>query len=139
MIRPGRAYADGQAEGAALVLTEALSFWGGIDSATGTIIDRLHPQVGESVAGKILVMPGARGSSSSSSVLAECLRLGTGPLGILLARPDPILTVAALVARSLYGIACPILVAEIAGIATGDRLRLQADQGGGHAEILPAH
>ncbi len=139
MIRRGRPYADGQAEGTALVLTEALSFWGGVDSDTGAIIDRSHPQVGASVAGKILVMPGARGSSSSSSVLAECLRRGTGPLGILLARPDPILTVAALVARSLYGIACPIVVADIDGIASGDTVRLVADQGAGQAEILPAH
>lgn len=139
MIRRGRPYADGQAEGPALVLTEALSFWGGVDSDTGAIIDRSHPQVGASVAGKILVMPGARGSSSSSSVLAECLRRGTGPLGILLARPDPILTVAALVARSLYGIACPIVVAEIDGIASGHTVRLVADQGEGAAEILPAY
>ena len=139
MIRRGRPYADGQAEGTALVLTEALSFWGGVDSDTGAIIDRSHPQVGASVAGKILVMPGARGSSSSSSVLAECLRRGTGPLGILLARPDPILTVAALVAQSLYGIACPIVVADIGGITSGDSVRLVADQGAGQAEILPAH
>lgn len=139
MIRRGRPYADGQAEGTALVLTEALSFWGGVDSDTGAIIDRSHPQVGASVAGKILVMPGARGSSSSSSVLAECLRRGTGPLGILLGRPDPILTVAALVARSLYGIACPIVVVDIDGIASGDTVRLVADQGAGQAEILPAH
>lgn len=139
MIRRGRPYADGQAEGTALVLTEALSFWGGVDSDTGAIIDRSHPQVGASVAGRILVMPGARGSSSSSSVLAECLRRGTGPLGILLARPDPILTVAALVARSLYGIACPIVVVDIDGIASGDSVRLVADQGEGQAEIRPAH
>lgn len=139
MSRGGRVYAEGTAMGEALVLTEALSFWGGVDSETGVIVDRSHPQVGECVAGKILVMPGARGSSSSSSVLAECLRRGTGPLGILIARPDPILTVAALVARSLYGIACPIVVAAIDGIASGDTVRLVADPGGGHVEILPAH
>ncbi|KJV11076.1 hypothetical protein VZ95_00790 [Elstera litoralis] len=126
MIRAGRAYAAGEAEGLAVVLTDPLSFWGGVAVATGAIIDRSHPQVGQSLAGKILVMPCGRGSSSASSVLAECLRLGTGPLGILLARPDPILTVAALVAEALYDIRCPIVVAEIDGIATGDRLRLTA-------------
>ncbi len=124
MIRTGQVYAGGDAAGAALVLTDPLSFWGGVAVATGVIIDHSHPQVGQSVAGRMLVMPCGRGSSSSSSVLAECLRLGTGPVGILLARPDPILTVAALVAEALYGLRCPIVVAEIAGIITGDQLRL---------------
>lgn len=129
MIRAGRAYAAGEAEGLAIVLTDPLSFWGGVAVATGVIIDRSHPQVGQSLAGKVLVMPCGRGSSSASSVLAECLRLGTGPLGILLARPDPILTVAALVAEALYDIRCPIVVAAIDGIATGDRLKLVAGAG----------
>ena len=34
----------GSAAGPVLRLDEPLSFWGGLDSATGTIIDRLHPQ-----------------------------------------------------------------------------------------------
>jgi predicted aconitase len=34
----------GAASGPILRLDEPLSFWGGLDSATGTIIDRLHPQ-----------------------------------------------------------------------------------------------
>ena len=36
----------GAASGPILRLDEPLSFWGGLDSATGTIIDRLHPQRG---------------------------------------------------------------------------------------------
>ncbi len=138
MTRSGRAYTAGTAEAPALVLTEALSFWGGVDSETGRIIDRSHPQVGASVAGVLLVMPGGRGSSSSSSVLAECLRRGTGPVGLLLARPDPILTVAALVANALYGVSCPILVAEVDGIATGTRLRLTVVGDRGQVDILPS-
>lgn len=134
MIRAGRAYAAGEAEGAAIVLTDPLSFWGGVAAETGEIIDHSHPQRGQSLAGKVLVMPCGRGSSSSSSVLAECLRLGTGPIGILLAQPDPILTVAALVAEQLYGIRCPIIVAAIEGFATGDRLRLTAR--GGAAQVM---
>jgi len=33
-------------------------------------------------------MPSGRGSSSSSSVLAETIRSGTGPVAIVLAEPD---------------------------------------------------
>lgn len=122
---PVRTYATGTAEGPALVLTGPLSFWGGVDPATGGVIDRSHPDLGASITGTILVMPGGRGSSSSSSVLAESVRRGTGPVGIVLASADPILTVGALVAESLYGIRCPIAVGSIEGIRTGGRVRIE--------------
>lgn len=123
LISP-RAYVGGTAEGLALVLREPLSFWGGIDVESGRIIDHSHPDLGTCVTGTILVMPGGRGSSSSSSVLAECIRRGTGPAAIVLATPDPILVVGALVAESLYGKRCPIVVADTAAIRTGDPLRI---------------
>lgn len=119
-----RVYAAGEAEGPALVLAEPLSFWGGIDVETGRIIDHSHPDLGACVTGTVLVMPGGRGSSSSSSVLAESIRRGTGPAAILLGTPDPILTVGALVAHSLYGKRCPIVVCDIEGIRTGARVTL---------------
>ena len=126
LIRAARTYAAGEAEGAALVLTAPLSFWGGVDVDTGNVIDRSHPDRGKNVTARILVMPGGRGSSSASAVLAETIRRGTGPSAIVLSVPDPILTVGALVAQSLYGLRCPIVVCAIDGIATGDRLRVQA-------------
>jgi predicted aconitase with swiveling domain len=126
MTVPARAYAAGDVEGAALVLREPLSLWGGIDLHTGRIIDQAHPDAGACVTGTILVMPGGRGSSSSSAVLAESIRCGTGPAGIVLATPDPILTVGALVAASLYGLQCPIVVCPIESLDTGIRLRVTA-------------
>jgi len=126
LISAARAYAPGDATGAALVLSQALSFWGGIDVDTGNIIDRSHPELGMNVTGRILVMPGGRGSSSASAVLAETIRRGTGPSGIILATPDPILTVGAIVARALYGLRCPIVVCPIDQFVTGDELRISA-------------
>lgn len=122
-----RALTYGSAEGVALVLSAPLSFWGGIDAETGRVIDRSHPDLGQCVKGRVLVMPGGRGSSSASSVLAETLRRGTGPVAILLSTPDPILTVGAIVAESLYGIRCPIVVARADGITTGTKLHISAD------------
>lgn len=90
-----------------------LSFWGGVDSATGQIIDGRHPQVGVSLTGKIVRMSRSRGSSSSSSVLAECIRLGTAPAAIVLQQPDPIILVGALVAAELYGANMPVLLAQL--------------------------
>lgn len=136
MIRAAQPYAAGRAEGVALVLAQELSFWGGLDAATGRIIDRSHPDLGKSMTGRILVMAGGRGSSSSSSVLAEAIRLGTGPAGIVLARADPIITVGALVAASLYNLACPVVVCAIDNIATGDRLRVHSENGTATLERL---
>lgn len=130
MTRAARKLTAGHADGPALVLSEPLGFWGGVDAATGRIIDGRHPQHGERIDGCVLVMHAGRGSSSSSSVLAEALRRGTGPAAIVLAIPDPILAVGALVAESLYGHQCPIVVCEIDGITTGNRLRITAPPNG---------
>lgn len=130
-----QSYAAGDADAPALVLSQALSFWGGIDVETGRIIDRSHADLGKCITGRILIMPGGRGSSSSSSVLAETIRRGTGPAGILLSIPDPILTVGSLVAQSLYGVRCPIAVGSIEGIVTGDRVRIHAEDTG-PAEVV---
>ncbi|KAA3452865.1 hypothetical protein C7I87_01445 [Mesorhizobium sp. SARCC-RB16n] len=120
--RSGTFQLAGIAEGQALVISQPLSFWGGIDVETGDIIDHSHPDLGQNVAGKILVMPGGRGSSSSSSVLAEAIRRGTAPAGVLLERPDPILAVGAIVAEFLYAISMPLVVCDIAGLPSGGRI-----------------
>ncbi|PAQ09186.1 aconitase X swivel domain-containing protein [Mesorhizobium temperatum] len=114
----------GEAQGLALVLPQALSFWGGLDIETGDIIDHSHPGLGQNVAGRILVMASGRGSSSSSSVLAEAIRRGTAPAGIILERPDPILAVGAIVAEFLYDISMPLVVCDMSGIASGDRIAI---------------
>jgi predicted aconitase with swiveling domain len=102
----------GQASGSPLLLKEPLSFWGGLDSTSGRIIDRWHPQHGQIISGTILLMDAGRGSSSGSSVLAESIRLGTGPAGIILLTRDAIVTVGAMVASELYGKACPVVLAS---------------------------
>jgi uncharacterized protein len=91
------------ASGPLLRLTEPVSFWGGVDEQTGRIIDRHHPQFGACTAGTALVMGAARGSSSSSSTLLECVRLGTAPAMLLLTERDTILAVGAATAWEIYG------------------------------------
>jgi uncharacterized protein len=113
----GRALVEGEASGTALVLDEPLSFWGGLDPATGLLIDPHHPQRGVTVTGRVLVMPSGRGSSSSSSVLAEAIRLGTAPAAIVLAEPDQIVALGAIVAQELYGVVVPVLAVQPAALA----------------------
>jgi hypothetical protein len=114
----GRLISPGHARGGALVLAEPLSLWGGMDPATGEVIERRHPQYGANVTGRVLVLPAARGSSSSASVLAEAVRAGTAPAAIVLGEPDLILALGAAVAEELYGIQVPILVLPAAELAT---------------------
>jgi predicted aconitase with swiveling domain len=126
-----RALIEGRAAGEVVVLDEPLSFWGGVDPATGRVVDRRHPQVGARLAGRIVVMPSGRGSSSSSSVLAEAIRAGTAPAGIVLARPDPIIVLGALVARELYESSVPVVVVDdqaYALIETGMHARIDGSR-----------
>ena len=134
----GRVLAGGVAEGPALRLDEPLSFWGGVDPGTGLVIDARHPQRGTSVTGRVLVMPSVRGSSSSSSVLAEAVRAGGAPAAILLGEPDLILAVGAAVAEELYGVRLPIVLIEqtlLAGIPDGATVAVGE---GGEVTLRPA-
>ena len=119
----------GTAEGPIVKLATALSFWGGVDAETGRIIDKSQAHHGAFLRGKVLVMPSGRGSSSASSVLAETIRNGTGPIAIVMQRPDPIITAGAMVARSLYGIVYPVVVCPIDEIKDGQKIRI-SDHGG---------
>jgi len=105
----GRTLTPGTVTAAVLVLDEPLSFWGGMDPHDGRIIDRNHPQHGESLTGKVVVMAAGRGSSSSSSVLAEAIRLGTAPAALVLGEPDAIVALGALAAAELYDVAVPVV------------------------------
>jgi len=130
MPEQSRVLHAGEAEGELLVLDAPLSFWGGLDPATGIVIDRRHPQCGSSVAGRILALPGGRGSSSSSTVLAEAIRAGTAPAAILLGDVDEIIVLGALVAAELYGLAVPVLVLEartFAALRTSGQARVLRD------------
>jgi predicted aconitase with swiveling domain len=120
----------GKADGIALVLAEPLSLWGGLNPETGEIIDQRHPNVGEIVTGRVLVLPAGRGSSSASSILLEAVKQGTAPAAIITAVPDPILALGAAVAREMYDQAPPVLVLSAenyAQIQSGQWLEINVD------------
>jgi predicted aconitase with swiveling domain len=101
-----------------------------MDPVTGRITDLRHPQVGQSVTGRILVMPFGRGSSGGSSVIAEGIRAGTAPSAILLLEPDEIVTLGAIVADELYGESMPVVVLaedQHSSLRTGQQVTVAAD------------
>lgn len=87
--------------GRALVLSAPISFWGGVDPKTGAIVDVRHPEHGETIAGRILFLPGTIGSSSASAVLMELVHNGNAPAALVLHEPDAILLLGLIVAKEM--------------------------------------
>ncbi len=105
----GRSLIDGSAQGALLFADTGLSFWGGVDPSSGEVIDRHHPLSGQRVAGRILAIPGSRGSCTGSSVMMELISNGHAPAALVLAEADEILTLGGLVAQHFFARSLPVL------------------------------
>lgn len=75
----GRVVVPGVVSAPALVSTEPISGWGGVDPRTGTIVETRHPLRGQSFAGKVLVFPGAKGSSGWSAQFHTARVMGMAP------------------------------------------------------------
>jgi predicted aconitase with swiveling domain len=126
-VLSGKVSHPGTAEGEVLLLTEPVSFWGGVDHH-GEIIDVHHAQHKAKMTNKILVMPSGRGSSSATAVLAELIRTGDGPLAIVMLQCDTILVIGALVSAEIYGITMPIVELDQAQYAQlSDRMQVKVD------------
>ena len=84
-----------------LALTGPISFWGGVDPKNGVIADPRHPQSGQRVTGKILLIPETVGSSSAAAVLLELVHGNCAPAAIVLHEPDAILLLGLIVAKEM--------------------------------------
>ena len=102
----------GDCAGEVLWLEQALSFWGGYDPRKGLVIDKHHPQYGESLTNRIVLIPGTRGSGGGPAGIAESVRLGTSPKAFILPENDTNLLVGVAVADKLYG--KRVVVAQVA-------------------------
>ncbi len=99
----------GRAQGPVLAADEALSFWGGVDPATGRVIDIHHPLHGALLSGAILLMPTSRGSCSGSGVLLDMALTGRAPAALVFCADEDVLTLGALVAREMFEVAVPVV------------------------------
>ena len=89
-------------EGEIVVCSEGLSFWGGVDPDTGVVIDAHHHLHGQSVAGRIVLMPTSRGSCSGSSVLLALALKGHAPAALIFREDEEILTLGAVIASRMF-------------------------------------
>ncbi|HKY55428.1 MAG TPA: DUF126 domain-containing protein [Anaerolineales bacterium] len=126
----GRPVISGAAKGIALVSSEPLSFWGGYDWKSGEITDRRHSLSGSNAKGRILIIPFARGSSTTTAVLLEAIRTGTAPTGIITTRTDFFFALASVVADELYTKPLPLVAIsedDFAHLQTGDQIEIHED------------
>lgn len=79
----GRKVVGGCAEGEALVTRQTISGWGGVNAMQGTIIETRHELRGQSFKDKVLVFPGAKGSSGWSAVFHTSRLAGTAPKALI--------------------------------------------------------
>jgi uncharacterized protein len=127
IVLHGRKVVGGAAQGEALVTKETISGWGGIDPNTGTIIERRHELCGQSFKGKILVFPGAKGSSGWSAFFHAARLAGAAPKGMIFKKMS---TKVALGAVVTHAPAVTDLDQDpLAVIETGDWVEIEADQG----------
>ena len=94
----GRIIKSGHCEGEALVSPEPLSFFGGVDATTGVVVEPGHPLQGQSIAGRVLVFPTAKGSTVGSYSLYRLKKANLAPLGIVNAESESIVAVGAIIA-----------------------------------------
>jgi len=126
----GRAVVAGAASGEAVVSSQPISLWGGLDAKTGEVIDRRHDCSGRMVTGKVFVFPWGKGSSTGSAILLESIRLGKAPAAIINRATDPIAAMGSIIADELYGRPVPIVVLkedDFRTIADGDKLTVGPD------------
>lgn len=127
VVLHGRRVVGGVVEGEALVTKETVSGWGGVDAATGTIIETRHELRGRSFKDKVLVFPGAKGSSGWSVVFHTARLAGTAPKAMLFNEMTTKIALGAVVMRvpSVTGLdRDPLEVIE-----TGDWVRVDGDRG----------
>ena len=127
IVLHGRKVVGGLAEGVALVTKETISGWGGIDPATGTIIERRHELRGQSFKDKILVFPGAKGSSGWSAFFHTARLLGAAPKGMIFKKMTTKVALGAVVTRSPA--VTDLDQDPLTVIETGDWVEIDADQG----------
>lgn len=128
----GRVLVPGTGSGPLLRLTHPLSFWGGVDPVRGVISDPRHPQHGREIAGRVLVVGSAVGSSSSSAIMLETMREGTSPAAILMGRADAILALGVVVGRELGYAPIPVVEVDPAALAGWpDGVAVEVGPGGG--------
>jgi len=125
----------GNGRGEILATQQNISFWGGVDPATGMIIDPRHELFDQSITGRILAFPYGKGSAAAPLVLLELAKQTTAPAAIINIETDPLLVAGPIISKHFYGRSIPVVALARAAF---DRLQTgqAATVDGGRGEIV---
>ena len=127
LVLQGRKVVGGYAEGEALVTTDTISGWGGINPMTGTVIETRHQLRGQSFKDRVLVFPGAKGSSGWSAAFHITRLTGTAPRALVFNEMTTKLALGAVVMR--VPAVTDLDRDPLQLIATGDWVSVDGDRG----------
>jgi predicted aconitase with swiveling domain len=125
----------GHGSGEILTTHQSISFWGGVDPATGMIIDPRHELFDQSITAKILAFPYGKGSAAAPLVLLELAKQKTAPAAIINIETDPLLVAGPIISKHFYGTSIPVVTLARTAF---DRLQTgqAASVDGGKGEII---
>ena len=123
----GRGIVGGVAEGEALVTHETISGWGGVNPMTGTVIETRHELRGQSFKDKVLVFPGAKGSSGWSGVFHMTRLTRTAPRALIFNEMTTKIALGAVVMR--VPAVTELDQDPLTIIETGDWVKVDGDRG----------
>jgi len=118
----GRIIFKGNTEGEALVTTQPISFYGGVDPETGVITEKGHELEGKNIKGKILVFPNGKGSTVGSYAIYRLKKNNVAPAGMINKECETIVAVGAIISE----VPCIDMI-DISKIKNGDNVQLEND------------
>jgi predicted aconitase with swiveling domain len=127
IILKGRKVIGGVAEGEAVVTKEPVSFLGGVNPDKGMVVERGHELEGKSITGKIFVFPHGKGSTAGPYIIYAMAKRKTAPAAMINVEAEPIIAVGA--AMGNIPLVDRLDKNPLEAIATGDRVRIDGDQG----------
>ncbi len=122
-ILTGRTIYHGKIKGEVLYSEAPIGFFGHIDIETGVIKEPGHPLEGQSIAGKVIVFPSAKGSTVGSYILYALKKRGKAPLAFIMKDCELIVAVGAIISE-IVGID----QIDITKLKTGDQVRIEGNQ-----------
>ena len=118
----GRIIFKGNIEGEALVTSQPISFYGGVDPETGVVIEKGHELEGKNIKGKILVFPNGKGSTVGSYAIYRLKKNKVSPAGMINKECETIVAVGAIISE----VPCVDKI-DISQIKTGNIVEIKND------------
>ena len=123
----GRGALGGIAQGPALISSQTITGWGGVDIYTGKVVEPNHPLEGLSIKDSVLILDGSKGSNGWSVFFHAAKEAGFGPAALVFPKLDSRTAVTAAVLN--VPVVTDIEDDLFAIIKIGDVLKVDGDRG----------